>query len=28
VNVDFVTMDAEDQELLYAFLDREGGSSP
>jgi PilZ domain len=28
VNVDFITMDAEDQELLYAFLDREGGSSP
>lgn len=28
VNVDFVTMDADDQELLYAFLDREGGSSP
>ncbi len=28
VNVDFVTMDAADQELLDAFLDREGGSSP
>jgi hypothetical protein len=28
VNVDFVTMDADDQERLCAFLDREGGSSP
>jgi PilZ domain len=28
VNVDFITMDADDQALLYAFLDREGGSSP
>jgi hypothetical protein len=28
VNVDFIAMDAADQTLLYAFLDREGGSSP
>jgi hypothetical protein len=28
VNVDFLAMDPEDQTLLQAFLDREGGSSP
>ena len=28
VNVDFLTMDPDDQTLLHAFLDREGESSP
>ncbi|PYQ02943.1 MAG: hypothetical protein DMF83_22410 [Acidobacteria bacterium] len=28
VNVDFLTMDPDDQALLQAFLDREGRSSP
>jgi hypothetical protein len=28
VNVDFLTMDPDDQVLLQAFLDREGRRSP
>jgi hypothetical protein len=28
VNVDFLTMDPDDQSRLQAFLDREGGSPP